>query len=103
MECLKSPVSCTSSEDCDMLILYKHDSDAKKIDLTISTKSTSKYISFAQNEDYSKMVRLKYLHCHYNLTLVIIIWSYFDHFVFISCIAIDYKIEILNYDSMLCF
>ena len=58
MECLKSPVSCTSSEDCDMLILYKHDFDTNTINLTISTKSTSKYISFAQNEDYSKMVNI---------------------------------------------
>lgn len=56
VNCLKSPASCTSSENCEMLILHKHDSNTNTIDLTISTNSTSKYVSFAQNEQYTKMV-----------------------------------------------
>lgn len=54
--CFKSPSSCTSSLDCEMLALYKYDADNSNISVTIATKSTSKYIGWAHSTASNGMV-----------------------------------------------
>ena len=63
--CFKSPSTCSTSKDCDMLVLYKHEPDSNIVSVKVATKSTSKYIGWAQSTVSNKMVR-KYCHdCTY--------------------------------------
>ena len=60
--CEKSPVGCTSSENCEALVMYKHDKQADTLDVVLSVKSGRAYLGWAQNDRIrdKKMVGRKY-------------------------------------------
>ena len=55
--CFKLPSTCTSSDNCDALVMVKYKPDESNIvDVTISTKNSNDYVSWAQSDRFDKMV-----------------------------------------------
>ena len=46
--CIKKPISCTSSQDCDVLISYQYNATEDALVITIATNATHKWVSFTQ-------------------------------------------------------
>ena len=54
--CEKSPPDCTTTENCETLVMYKQDKQADTLDVILSTNSPHAYIGWAQNDKNQKMV-----------------------------------------------
>ncbi|XP_066922687.1 uncharacterized protein [Clytia hemisphaerica] len=53
LTCYKQPndATCTSSDTCNVLVMWKHNKNANTIDVILATKADNAYIGWAQNEN----------------------------------------------------
>ncbi|XP_066922681.1 uncharacterized protein [Clytia hemisphaerica] len=71
LTCYKQPndATCTSSDTCDVLVMWKHDENANTIDVTLTTKADNAYISWAQTDPLNptaKMTGAKGVVCYFD-------------------------------------
>ena len=57
MQCIRVPADCSSSDACDVLIMYKHIPSSNTIEATIATNSSNGYIAWAKSDRNQKMVK----------------------------------------------
>lgn len=54
VSCYKSPSTCTSSQDCKILVKYKYEN--KEVHVVVATNITDGYVGWAQSMNNNKMV-----------------------------------------------